>query len=96
MFLSGVIQSSLVVSDDFMVFSWKKTFFIVFVLDRKISLNNDGLATISLSLSHCIVMFVSSSSVLKIVSKSSPKKWYVNLGKVSKHFSRFRCYLNLF
>ena len=38
--------------------------------ERKISWNFDGLATISLFLSHYIAVFVSSSSLLEMVSKS--------------------------
>ena len=59
-------------------FSIKRhVFSMFFYFKRNISGNFDGLATISLSLSQCIVVFVSSSSLLKMVSKSFPQAYRV-------------------
>ena len=70
-FLSRVIPSSSTLSDDLVVFQSKDMFFSTFLyFDRNISWNFDGLATISLSLSHCISLFVSISSLKEMVSSS--------------------------
>ena len=73
-FLSRVIPSSSNVSDDLIVFQSKDMFFSMFLyFERNISRNFDGLATISLSLSHCIALFVSISSLKEMVSNSFPQ-----------------------
>ena len=53
-------------ADDVMVFPM----FLYF--ERNISCNFDGLTTISLSLSHCIAVFVTSFTLLEMVSKFLP------------------------
>ena len=66
-FLSRIIPSSSTVSDDVMVFPSKYIFSMFLYFEINISCNFDGLATISLSLSHCIAVFVSSSSLLEMI-----------------------------
>ena len=57
----------------------KKIMFLSMFLyfKRNISWNFDGLATISLSLSHCISVFVSISSLKEMVSNSFPQAYRV-------------------
>ena len=45
--------------------------------ERNISWNFDRSATISLSLSHCLAVFVSTSSLLEMISKSFPQAYRV-------------------
>ena len=73
-----VIPSSSTVSDDLMVFPSKDMFFSIFLyFERNISWNFDRLVTISLSLSHCIALFVSISSLKEMVSNSFPQAYRV-------------------
>ena len=75
-FLSRVIPSSSTASDALMVFPWREMFLSIFLyFERNVSWNFDGLATISLSLSHCITVFVSSSSLLINTAKQWVK-WF--------------------
>ena len=51
----------------------------VFVVERNLSWNFAGLVAISLSLSHCIAVFVSISSLNEMVSNSFPRAYRVVL-----------------
>ena len=56
----------------------KRHLFLIFLyFERNISWNFDGLATISLSLSHFIALFVSISSLKEMVSNSFPQAYRV-------------------
>ena len=72
------LPSSSTLSDHLMVFPSKDMFFSMFLyFERNISWNFDGLATISLSLSHCIALFVSISSLKEMVSNFFPQGYRV-------------------
>ena len=79
-FLSRAILNTSAVSDYLMVCPSKDVFFSIFwYFERNMSQNFDELATISLSLSHYIAVFVSISSLLEIVSRSYPQAYRVVL-----------------
>ena len=69
--LSRVIPNNLTVSDDFNGFSIERhtSFSMLLYFERNLSWNFDGLATISLSLSHFVAAFVSSSNLMEMSSK---------------------------
>ena len=77
-FLSRIIPSSSTLSDDLMIFPSKDMLFSMFLyFERNISRNFDGLAIISLSLRHCIALFVSISSLKEMISNSFPQAYTV-------------------
>ena len=77
-FLSRVIPSSSTLSDDLMVSRSEDMLFSMFLyFERNISWSFDELATISLSLNHCIALFVSISSLKEMVSNSFPRAYRV-------------------
>ena len=78
-FLSRVIPSSSTESDDLMVFPSRGIFFHCFVFWKKHKLNFDVLATILLSFSYFIAVFVSNCSLLEMASKSFPQAYTVVL-----------------
>ena len=68
------MPSSLAVPDNVMVFASKDILYSMFLyFEINISWNFNGLATISLSLSHFVAVYVSISSWLEMVSKSFPQ-----------------------
>ena len=77
------------VSDDLMVFPSKDILFLIFLyFQRNASWNFDGLATISLSLNHFMAVFISSSSLLEMASKSFPQTYrVVSFTKLQSSFS---------
>ena len=77
--MSKVMPSSLTVPDNVMVFPSKDILYSMFLyFERNISWNFNGLATISLSLSHFVAVYVSISSWLEMVSKSFPQAYRVD------------------